>query len=263
MKDLTIHASDGEIGSIEEFYFDDERWAIRYMIVNTGDWLSQEQVLISPIFLRGADWESKQLRVALTKKQIANSPKIDTHKPVSRQHESAYLDYYGASYYWGGPYVWGPGSFPEDLAIPVAARSVAGERESADSHLRSTAAVTGYRIEATDGEIGHVEDFVVDQETWKIRCLEVKTRNWLPGKMVLISPEWVEKISWPDSIVSVGLSRESIKSAPEYIESRPITRDYETQLHRHYGQAPYWLKETGPARVRRAGATQTVQARFD
>jgi len=103
IKDLTVHASDGEIGSIEEFYFDDERWAIRYMIVNTGSWLSQEQVLISPIFLRRADWANKQLIVALTKEQIRNSPKIDTHKPVSRQHESAYMDYYGASWYWADP----------------------------------------------------------------------------------------------------------------------------------------------------------------
>jgi sporulation protein YlmC with PRC-barrel domain len=216
MKDLTIHASDGEIGSIEEFYFDDEMWAIRFMIVNTDDWLSQEHVLISPIFLRRADWGSKQLRVALTKKQIENSPKINTNKPVSRQHESAYMDYYGASYYWGGPYMWGPGSFPEDLAIPAPARSVAGERQSADSHLRSTAAVTGYRIEASDGEIGHVEDFVIDQDTWKIRYLEVKTRNWLPGKMVLISPEWVEKVSWPESNVSVGLAGNDKERAGVY-----------------------------------------------
>jgi len=251
MTDLTVHASDGEIGSIEEFYFDDERWAIRYMIVNTGAWLSQQQVLISPVFLRRADWANKQLVVALTKEQIQNSPKIDTHKPVSRQHESAYMDYYGASYYWGGPYVWGPGSFPEDLVVPVPAPRAPAERASA-------AAVTGYGIEASDGEIGHVEDFVIDQDTWKIRYLEVKTRNWWPGKMVLISPEWVEKVSWPESKVSVGLSREAIRSAPEYIESRPITRDYEDQLHLHYGLAPYWLQATGPAQVRRAGAAQTV-----
>ena len=152
------------------------------------------------------------------------------------------------------PVKWGPGSFPEDLAIPAPARSVSGERQSADSHLRSTAVVTGYRIEASDGEIGHVEDFVIDQGTWKIRYLEVKTRNWLPGKMVLMSPEWVEKVSWPESNVSVGLSRETIKSAPEYIESRPITRDYENLLHRHYGRAPYWLQETGQTQVRRAGS---------
>jgi hypothetical protein len=241
MKDLTIHASDGEVGNIEEFYFDDERWAIRYMIVNTGHWLSQRQVLISPIFLRQADWENRQLHVALTKKQIENSPAIDTHKPVSRQHESAYMQYYGASNYWGGPYVWGPGSFPEDLAVPfvpapITPHATLAPEESADSHLRSTAAVAGYHIEASDGEIGHLEDFLIDQDTWKIGYLKVKTHNWLPGKIVLLSPEWVDEVSWPDATVSVGLSRETIKSAPEYIESEPITREYEDRLYHHYGQ---------------------------
>ena len=257
-KGLAIRATDGEIGKVDEFYFDDDSWAIRYLTVETGGWMGGRPVLISPISVVHADWPARRLDVALTKEQIQNSPKIDTHKPVSRQHESAYMDYYGASYYWGGPYVWGPGSFPEDLVVPVPAPRAPAERASADSHLRSTAAVTGYGIEASDGEIGHVEDFVIDQDTWKIRYLEVKTRNWWPGKMVLISPEWVEKVSWPESKVSVGLSREAIRSAPEYIESRPITRDYEDQLHLHYGLAPYWLQATGPAQVRRAGAAQTV-----
>ncbi|MDQ2950497.1 MAG: PRC-barrel domain-containing protein [Acidobacteriota bacterium] len=112
MKDSTIHATDGEIGRVEEFYFDDEKWTIRYLIVNTGDWLSGRQVLISPIFLRQVDHGGKQLHIALTKKQIEKSPEIDTHRPVSRQDETANMDYYGSSYYWGDPYLWGPVSLP-------------------------------------------------------------------------------------------------------------------------------------------------------
>jgi hypothetical protein len=116
-------------------------------------------------------------------------------------------------------------------------------RESPDSHLRSTEAVTGYHIEAADGEMGHVDGFAVDDEAWAIRYAEVATRNWLPGKKVLVSPAWIERVSWGDSRIYVGLSREAIKNAPEYIESRPITREYENQLHLHYGQPPYWLHE--------------------
>ena len=134
-------------------------------------------------------------------------------------------------------------SFPEDLANPVATQAHIAERGSADSHLRSTAAVAGYHVEASDGQIGHVEDFLIDQGTWTIRYLQVKTRNWLPGKKVLISPEWVERVSRTESKVSVGLSRETIKSAPEYIESRLITPQDENQLHQHYGKRPYWLNE--------------------
>ena len=115
--------------------------------------------------------------------------------------------------------------------------------ESPDSHLRSTEGVSGYHMEATDGEIGHVDGFVLDDEAWAIRYIEVATRNWLPGKKVLVSPAWIERVSWPESKVYVALSREAIKSAPEYLVSRPITRDYEDRLHFHYGRPPYWLHE--------------------
>jgi hypothetical protein len=115
--------------------------------------------------------------------------------------------------------------------------------ESTDSHLRSTEAVTGYHVEATDGEIGHVDGFVVDDEAWAIRYAEVATRNWLPGKKVLVSPAWIERVSWADSKVYAGLSKEEIKSCPEYLLSRPLTREYENRLYVHYGRPPYWLQE--------------------
>ena len=112
LKGFTIRARDGEIGTLDQFYFDDESWAIRYLVVNTGDWLGGRLVLVSPLALRQAEWESKRLDVALTKKQIEDSPPIDTHKPVSRQHEALYLGYYGYPYYWGGP-ICGLASYPE------------------------------------------------------------------------------------------------------------------------------------------------------
>jgi hypothetical protein len=128
----------------------------------------------------------------------------------------------------------------EAVTKAEAAQARAG-KESADSHLRSTDEVKGYHIEATDGEIGHVEDFIVDDGTWAIRYLEVDTRNWWPGKKVLVSPQWVDNVSWPDSKVYVGLSRETIQNSPEYIESMPVTREYEKRLYDHYGRSPYWL----------------------
>ena len=259
MQALTLHATDGEIGRVEEFYFDDETWTIRYLIVNTSGWLSRNLVLISPVFLGRTDWETKQLHVALTRKQIENSPAIDTHRPVSRQHEADYMNSFGAAYYWGGSYMWGVGAYPADLAgvaVPVGSSTFVAEPGSADSHLRSTAAVTGYGIQATDGAIGHVKDFIVDEDTWGIRYLEVDTRNWLPGKLVLIAPEWAEEISWSDATVSVGLPREAIKNAPEYLESIPIGRGYESQLHEYYGRLPYWVRETGRAHVEETRAAR-------
>jgi hypothetical protein len=183
----------------------------------------------------------------LTKKQVEHSPEINTHLPVSRQHEAAFLGYYGYPYYWGGPYLWGPAFYPVGLAnsTNAPAEAMAGRirKESADSHLRSSEAVIGYNIEAMDGEIGHMDGFVLDDEFWAIRYLEVATQNWWPGQKVLVSPDWVERVSWADSSVYVGLSREAIKSGPEYTDATPITREYENRLHLHYGRPPYWLRE--------------------
>ena len=246
LQDGTIRATDGEIGKVEQFYFDDETWAIRYLVVNTGGWLSGRLVLVSPIALRQAEWQSKRLDVALTKKQIEDSPPIDTHKPVSRQHEALYLGYYGYPYYWGGAYLWGFASDPAALTVPKDAVTEAealqarARKESADSHLRSTHEVKGYHIEAADGEIGHVADFIVDDETWAIRYLEVDTRNWWPGKQVLVSPQWINRVSWPDSKVYVDLTRETIKNGPEWSESMPVTREYENRLFDYYDRSPYW-----------------------
>ena len=246
LKGLVIHATDGELGTVDQFYFDDETWAIRYLAVETGGWLGGRQVLISPMSVLHTDWQAKRLDVSLTKKQVENSPDINTHLPVSRQHEAEYNLYYGYPYYWGGPYLWGPVLYPAGLAIPTTASTKAADRvesESADSHLFSAEAITGYYVEATDGEIGHVDGFVIDDEAWAIRYVEVATRNWLPGKKVLISPAWIERVSWAESNISVGLSREAIKSCPEYLVSRPLTREYEDQLHAHYGRPPYWVHE--------------------
>ena len=247
LKGLVIRATDGELGTVDQLYFDDETWAIRYLTVDTGGWLGGRHVLISPFAVVHTDWPARRLDVALTKKQVEKSPDIDTQRPVSRQQEAEYLGYYGYPSYWGGPYLWGPTLTPGiPVPMPVSAEPLVNNsrKESLDSHLRSNEAVTGYHIEATDGEVGHVEGFVVDEETWTIRYMEVATRNWWPGKKVLVSPEWIESVSWAESKVCVALTREAIKDAPTYVESRPITREYENRLYVGYGRTPYWLSGT-------------------
>ncbi len=243
IKDLngfSIRATDGELGTLNEFYFDDETWAIRYLTVETGGWLGGKEVLISPFAILNTDWQAKCLDVVLTKKQIENSPNIDTHKPVSRQHEASYLGYYGYPIYWD------PSVYASGVAIPIGETDESIEQimesESIDSHLRSTQIVNGYNIEALDGEIGHVDGFVIDDEAWAIRYIEVATRTWWPGKKVLISPAWIESLTWMDSKAHVALTRERIQSADAYLEDQPITRDYEAQLYNHYGKPPYWLE---------------------
>jgi hypothetical protein len=243
-------AADGAIGEVEDFYFDDERWAVRYLVINTGSWLAGRQVLITPISIRQVDLPTSQIFTTLTKRQVENSPGIDAHRPVSRRQEAQLLGYYGYPYYWGSPFLWGAAAYPAALAVPtspggeVAASSATRAREeenSEDSRLRSMKEVTGYYIQATDGDLGHVEEFVVDDETWAVRYVVVDTRNWLPGRRVLVSPDWVERVSWDEHKVFVNLTREAIKNSPEYDPSALITREYEDALHGHYGRRAYYL----------------------
>ena len=247
MQAYSLHASDGEIGAVKELYFDDNAWVVRYLVVDTGSWLSGRLVLISPHAVETVNRNDQRIDVRLTKQQVENSPGIDTHKPISRQQEEDYYTYYGYPYYWSGPYLWGVAAYPGLLAPDIPQTSAAEseidairERQSsADRNLRSSNEVIGYYVEASDGDIGHVEDFVVDDQSWAIRYVAVDTRNWLPGKKVVISPEWLQSISWSDSKIHVNVSRETIKNAPEYDESA-LDREYESRLYNHYGRQGYW-----------------------
>lgn len=252
-KGFRIRATDGELGTINEFYFDDESWAIRYLTVETGGWLGGKEVLISPFAIVNTDWQGKCLDVVLTKKQVENSPNIDTHKPVSRQHEASYLGYYGYPIYWeANPGIVAISSNDVDETMEQIMA-----REARDSHLRSTQIVGAYNIEALDGEIGHIDGFVIDDEAWAIRYIEVSTRTWWPGKKVLVSPSWIASLTWMDSKAHLALSRERIQSAPAYLEDQPITRDYEAQLFNHYGKPPYWLAGTNLKSFSAAAGTAT------
>ncbi|MDP2027786.1 PRC-barrel domain-containing protein [Sulfuriferula sp.] len=232
MNDLegyAIRATDGTIGHVKDFYFDDQAWIIRYLVVDTGTWLSSRKVLISPIAIGHPDWAEKVLPVSITKEQVKNSPDIDTEKPVSRQHEIDYFGYYGYPFYWGGAGIWGGGLYP-DMMMPdyVGFESIphdedregegadAAQHQHDDPHLRSCKAVMDYHIEATDGDIGHVQGMLVDEETWAIQYLIVNTSNWWLGHQVLIAPQWIQDVSWSDATVSLNLTRQAVKEAPLY-----------------------------------------------
>jgi hypothetical protein len=241
LKGYSLKSIDGDIGSASEFFFDDHYWAIRYLVANTGTWLSGRKVLISPYSLDGVNTAEEKVFVLLNRKQIEDSPSVDMDEPVSRQYEDLYNGYYGFPNYWGGPYMWGgnPYILRDRSRWGLAASQAMGW----DRHLRSTDEVTGYHLAALDGEIGHVDDFIIDDETWAIRYLVVATKNWWPGKKVLISPKWIENVSWEEREVAIGLSRETIKAAPEYTDESLLTRDYETGLYGHYNREGYWVEE--------------------
>ena len=241
LKGYKLDSLDGEIGKVKEFYFDDQHWTIRYLVADTGDWLTDRQVLISPYAMVAVNKEEHNIEINLTKKQIEDSPSLDSDKPVSRQFEDAYYGFYGWPMYWGGPYMWG--AYPFIVHDTAKWKEYTQGEKTWDPYLRSTHDVTGHHIQAADGEIGHVEDFIIDDETWAIRYLIIDTRNWWPGKKVLVSIQWIERVSWIESKVFVNLTRETIRQSPEYAEGFLLTRDYETELHRHYNRQGYWVNE--------------------
>jgi hypothetical protein len=216
-----LGASDGEIGHVKDFYFDDRNWAVRYVVADTGSWLPGRQVLISPHSLGRLVQAGKVLRVNLTRKQIENSPPIESHKPVSRQYEEEYHRYYGWPYYWQGDALWGMSSIPmmelpsKPLPTKLAAASDP-QAKSPEAHLRSTQAVNGYHLRTSDGEIGHVCDFMMDDQNWAIGQLVIKTGHRLSGREVQIPANKVDRVGYEESTIFVNLTTEAVEESPAH-----------------------------------------------
>jgi hypothetical protein len=269
MEDYAIGATDGVIGHVKDFYFDDAAWVVRYLVVETGDWLNHRKVLISPISVEEPNWTGKVFPVSITQAQVKASPNIDTDKPVSRQHEEGYLRYFDYPYYWGGASLWGGGLSAGSLnfenpnygsaasdAQVLAARHAAAESEKAHSHdnphLRSGNAVMHYSVHVIDGDVGHVKGLLVADTTWAIRYLIVSTTKWWGGHDVLIAPEWIDDINWSEARFVVDLSRQAIKDSPAYDSAKPLTRELETGTCKHYGRDGYWAREAKHAASRQS-----------
>ena len=239
---FSIGATDGEIGKVEEFYFDDTTWTIRYIIVKTGGWLTGRKVLISPEAILHKDWDNKILPANLTRKQVEESPDIDTDKPISRQQEDELFAYYPwQSYYDAGLYGEGIGMmgvFPLPPILEVVEPGETNEEEvekpKIETHLRSTHELKGYTIHATDGEIGEVNDFLFDEDAWNITFVVVNTGSWFSGKKVLLSPAWIKEVKWNNQELTVNVTMNEVENSPEYDASKPLEMDYVKELHNHY-----------------------------
>lgn len=235
LEDLTgfrLQALDGELGELKQVYFDDQLWTVRYLVVHTGSWLLGREVLISPQSVTKVDLDIARLSVNLTQDKVGNSPPAESEKPVSRHYEEELFRYYQWERYWITDVLAG---IPESSLGEQTPR-IPHSGQPEQPHLRSSDEVRGYRIHALDGDIGHVEDFIVQEQNWSIAYLEIDTLNWLPGKHVLIAPAWIRQIDWkvPKRGVSVELTQEAIRTAPAYDASKAISRDYQRALFAHY-----------------------------
>ena len=262
LEGYAIRATDGDVGLAKDFYFDDQAWVIRYLVVETGDWLASRKVLISPIAIGRPDDVAEALPVQITRQQVESSPDIDTHTPVSRQQEMYLLTHYGHSPWWESLAVWGAGTHPDSVmpefsSTPMVIEPQPDEpppiaellpQQYEDPHLRALNDLVGYHIHASDGDIGHVSGMLVDEESWAVRYLVIDAGPWWHGHQVLMAPQWIEGVSWSDRTVSVTLPRQAVQDAPLYDPTVTLDRDAEEAIWSHYGRTGYWSEE--PDRVR-------------
>jgi sporulation protein YlmC with PRC-barrel domain len=239
----SIAASDGHIGHVHDILFDDDTWLVRWIVVTTGEWLSGRKVLLPPSVLGHLNQERHEFRVQLDKAEVKESPDIDTDKSVSRRMETHLYDHYGWTPYWGsGFYMGGGGYIGGAMGAPYfASRDHAAkgaeDGSGADVHLRSVLAVTGYNIHAADGDIGHIQDFLVEDADWSVRYLVAATTNWWPGKKVLISPQSVREIDWAERRVDLKVDRQKVKDSPAYETPLLVDRAYSQRFNNYYAGA--------------------------
>ncbi len=218
---VKLDGLDDKIGHTKDFYFDDQEWVVRYVVMDTGSWLPGRKVLISRHAFSNLELTDGNLVVNLTRKHIEHSPSIESHKPVSRRFEEEYHKYYGWPGYWLGDSVCGIAGYPM-IPPPITfhpfepATTETSQHESYDNHLRSMQDVIGHHIKASDGMCGHVYDFMIDPETWKIPQLVIKTGHLFLNKEVDIPSDKIEYISWDQDTVFVDLTRDAIEQRPEH-----------------------------------------------
>jgi hypothetical protein len=239
LRKYVLTAVDGEIGQFDDFFFDDMHWTIRYIVADTGEWIRESLVLISPYSIRSLQEDSKLIETNMTVEQIEKAPKIDSGEQMSRQFEVAYNMYYGWPHYWAEPGVWGASAIPMPMT-PRIGESPEASEAGWNADLHSGREAEGFHIIASDGEVGHVAGFILDDIDWTIRYFVIDTKNWWPGKHVLLAPHWAGRVDWGEQQVHVDISRDVIREAPPFDPHSFVTRDYEAQLCTYYHKDAYW-----------------------
>lgn len=237
-----IKAGDEHVGKVADVLFMDREWVVSYFVVDTGGWLSGRKILLPPAVVGRPDWTQCEVPVDMTREQIEKAPPLDSDAPISRKHEQELHEYWGIPPYWVGP-----GAIGAMAASPVAVMKSPGESKEADiddnpthPNLRSCKEVRGYHVHAADGDIGHIDDFIADDDSWIVRYLVVDLRNWLPGRKVILPPTWAREVSWPEARVMMSVSRDRIEGSPEFDPEAAINREYEEVLYDYYGRPKYW-----------------------
>ncbi len=246
-EDFIVETKDNEIGTLKDMYFDDDKLTIRYLVVKTSGRIGENKFLVSPIMVERVDLLNRSIHLSIEDDTLKSCPTPDDKDRVSRTAEQRYYDFLGAPYYWAGTATWGVAETPAGILDhpyplthqPDQALDDIYEHED-DIHLRSFNEVQGYQVTASDGEVGEIQDILLEDENWRIRYFVVRTGTWLKHRDVLISPEWLEKISWGGKVVYFNATKEAIENSPLFDPDQPVNRHLETRLYDYYGRPRYW-----------------------
>lgn len=235
---LSLEATDGDVGSVEDFYFSDEDWAVRYLVVRTGSWLFGRHALIGATSLQGLDVDRRVVKVDLTREAVENAPEIGAHPPVSEQEraverarDARWSTHMLVPHLAASP----PSAAHQELSTRQDTNRIERLiREQGDEHLRSMDEVIDYEIAAKDETVGSVEDFLIDPERWRVAYLAVHTGNWLPGRIIAIAPEWIAQFDWNLRRILVRPSKDAIEKSPNLSSLEELSEDKKRALSDHY-----------------------------
>jgi hypothetical protein len=237
-----ICGTDGDIGGLHDAYFNGVTWRLRYFVVDSGSWLPGKKHLLSPHALEQIKWPDSLACVSATKKQFEQSPGVLLDRPISRKMEAAVANHFAWSAYWSAGM--GAAVIHAEQASDTSGVTEDELLEHAED-LRSVNEVVGYDISAVDGEVGKVEDFLIDDETWTIRFMVVKTGSFFSGNRILLAPEWVRSVRCSERAVNVSLSCETIKNGPVFDPTAAINHEVEERIFDAYGR----VQERRPVEV--------------
>ncbi len=237
-----VHALDGDIGKVSDIYFDDKTWNLRYIVITSGSWLDSRELLLIPSSLRVPDPFYDTIITDMTRDKVQKSPSVFTDLPVSRQYENQLHRYYAWSPYWYYPMHAGFGIYPYPAVVPKPESTLNEEMkqrqdkrlENADPNLRSFNEIKKYKIDATDKELGKIEDLLIERESALITHLVLDTIEWWPSKHVAIETSFIEKINYGLRWIEVGLDSKAIKDAPAFSDSASSNPAYMESLASYY-----------------------------
>ncbi|PSL50806.1 PRC-barrel domain protein [Salsuginibacillus halophilus] len=250
LRNFGVITSDGELGKIDDVYMDEDQWVIRYLVVNRKPLLPGGKVLVSPIAVERMDINGQTIHLNVTKEELEEAPGKEEAEPITRKKELELHHHFGYGYYWPAQGMWGSFPYPHQLRVEAPhhqrPQELPNEEEIKVRSLKEmTGDWSGYDVEGSDGDIGTIDDVIVEDDTWNIRYISVDTGRLFSTGHAVLSSSWILHTEDEEKKVRVKMARHEVQAAPEYVPGQPLDREFEERLFDHYDQEKYWEAEAG------------------